>query len=153
MSSQFFSKHIARILGIAGLLPFILMTLAAWVVPLEMQAVLVRSQIGYGIAVLAFLGGIHWGGALSANLPVAQTKKALGWGVLPSFIAFTALPVDPGLAFAVLTIGFGASYQIDKHLYQWYKMPEWMLRLRLKLTCIVVVALLLTFLAVNVRNL
>ena len=83
MSSQFFSKHIARILGIAGLLPFILMSLAAWFVPMDMQAVLVRSQIGYGIAVLAFLGGIHWGGALSANLPAVQTKKALSWGVLP----------------------------------------------------------------------
>ena len=153
-NTRFFSKHVARVLGIAGLLPFLLMSLATWLVPLEMLPQIVRSQIGYGIAVLSFLGGIHWGGALATGtLSVAQTKKALAWGVLPSFIAFTALPVDTGFAFAVLTIGFAASYQIDKHLYQWYKMPEWMLRLRFKLTCITVLALAATFLAVNVRNL
>lgn len=153
-TNHFFNKHIARILGIAGILPFLLMTIATWIAPLANQAQIVRNQIGYGIAVLSFLGGIHWGGALAGSvLSVTQTKKALAWGVIPSFIAFTALPVDTGFAFAVLTIGFAASYQIDKHLYQWYKMPDWMLRLRFKLTCITVAALLLTFLAVNVRNL
>ncbi len=143
----------ARILGVIGLAPFVFLTLATWIFPTNWQASLIRGQIGYGIAILSFLGGIHWGGALGAeSLSVVQTKKALAWGVIPSFIAFSSLLVEPGLAFLVLGIGFLVSYQIDKRLYLWYKMPEWFLRLRFALTCVILLSQLLTLIAVNVRT-
>lgn len=143
----------ARILGVIGLMPFVFLSFATWVFPANWQASLIRGQIGYGIAILSFLGGIHWGGALGAdNLSVVQTKKALAWGVMPSFIAFSSLLVEPGFAFLVLAIGFLASYQIDKRLYLWYKMPDWFLRLRFTLTCVILLSQLLTFIAVNVRT-
>jgi hypothetical protein len=153
MNSHFFNKHMARILGVIGLAPFVFLALATWIFPPDWQASMIRGQIGYGIAILSFLGGIHWGGALGAeSLSVVQTKKALAWGVMPSFIAFSSLLVEPGLAFLVLGIGFLVSYQIDKRLYLWYKMPEWFLRLRFALTCVILLSQLLTLIAVNVRT-
>ena len=153
MNSHFLNKHIARILGVIGLTPFVLLAFATWIFPSNWQAALIRGQIGYGIAILSFLGGIHWGGALGAeSLSVVQTKKALAWGVIPSFIAFSSLLVEPGFAFLVLAIGFLVSYQIDKRLYRWYKMPDWFLRLRFALTCVILLSQLLTLIAANVRS-
>ena len=43
-------------------------------------------------------------------------------------------------------------YLVDRRLYAWYRMPDWMLALRFKLTCVVVAALVLTFVAVNLRS-
>jgi hypothetical protein len=154
MSSHFFNKHFARILGLIGLLPFGVLSLSAWFLPPEQWPSVVRSQIGYGIGLLSFLGGLHWGGALAnRDLSLAQTKRALVWGVTPPFISFTSLlPQDAGFAFLVLTLGFVVSYQVDRRLYQWYQLPDWFIRMRFKLTALVLLAMLLTFLAVNVRT-
>ena len=113
---------------------------------------IVRGQLGYGIAILSFLGGVHWGAALACpHLSLEQTKRALIWGVVPAMIAFCSLMMDPGFAFVVLVLGIAGAYQVDKRLYDWYRMPDWFLQLRLKLTWVVTSALVLTFLAVNFR--
>jgi Protein of unknown function (DUF3429) len=153
MNSHFFNKRMAHILGALALLPFAGLSFSAWIMPSDWQGFFVRSQIGYGIAILSFLGGIHWGGALGAtHLTVPQTKKALIWGLVPSLIAFSSLLVETNFAFGVLSLGFIVSYQFDKYLYQWYKMPNWLLRMRFKLSCIVMLALLTTFLAIIFRT-
>src|SRR5437016_3839617 len=152
MNTHFLNKRLARILGIAGLLPFVVLSLACWLVHPDWLGVCIRAQIGYGIAILSFLGGIHWGAALaSEHFTVEQTKKALIWGVMPAALAWFARSLEMGFGFAVLMLGFVAAYQVDKRLYQWYRMPDWFLMLRFQLTCVVVVALAMTFIAANVR--
>ena len=109
------------------------------------------AQSAYGIAILSFLGGIHWGVALtSPELTSVQIKRALFWGIVPSVIAW-ASKVNFGFGFFVLIFGFILSYQVDKRLYVTYQMPDWFLVLRRHLTITVVLALALTVLAVNVR--
>jgi hypothetical protein len=153
MNSHFFDKRVAHLLGLTGLIPFALLSLAAWVVHPGWLGMLVRTQLGYGIALLSFLGGIHWGAALACgHLSVTQAKKALIWGVAPSILAFGSLLLEIGFGFAILMFGFIGAYQVDRRLYHWYKMPEWLLALRFTLTCVVVTALAVTFIAVNVRN-
>ncbi|MBV8633154.1 MAG: DUF3429 domain-containing protein, partial [Burkholderiaceae bacterium] len=43
------------------------------------------------------------------------------------------------------------TYHVDKRLYHWYKLPDWLIRLRLVLTCVVVAALVLTLFGANLR--
>ncbi|MEB0135544.1 DUF3429 domain-containing protein [Actimicrobium sp. CCC2.4] len=153
MNINFFNQRLAFRLGMAGLIPFVLLSLGCWLVHPDWLGYLVKAQLAYGIAILSFLGGIHWGAALTCNLlTIAQTKRSLIWGVTPSLIALLASRIEIGLGFAVLMAGFIAAYQIDKRLYQWYGIPDWFIGLRFKLTCVVVTALVVTFLAANVRS-
>lgn len=152
MNANFVNKRLAHILGYAGLIPFVLLTLACWLVHPGWLGAVIRAQISYGIAILSFLGGAHWGAALvSPHLSAPQTKKALIWGVAPSMVAWFAVVLQVGFGFVVLLAGFIAAYQVDKHLYRWYRMPEWFLVLRFRLTCAVALSLILTFIAANVR--
>ncbi|GAA4033709.1 DUF3429 domain-containing protein [Actimicrobium antarcticum] len=153
MNTNFFNKRLAHLLGFAGLIPFVLLSLSCWIVHPDWLGFMIKGQLAYGIAILSFLGGIHWGAALCCNLlSIDQTKRALIWGVTPSLIALVASRMIIGVGFAVLMAGFIVAYQIDKRLYRWYDIPDWFISLRFKLTCVVVAALTLTFLAANVRS-
>jgi hypothetical protein len=153
MNANFLNQHVANRLGFAALAPFVLLSLACWTVHPDWLGSVIRGQLAYGIAILSFLGGIHWSGALlSPHLSFRQTRKALILGVVPSVVAWCAVLFETGFGFAVLLFGFIAAYQVDKRLYLWYKMPAWFLVLRLRLTVAVAVALLVTFVAANVRT-
>lgn len=152
MNTHFLNKRFAYVLGFAGLIPFVLLTLASWVVDPYWIDVFMRGQLAYSIAILSFLGGIHWGAALvSDHLSIEQTKKVLVWGVVPMIISLFATAVG-GFGFAVLMAGFIGAYQADKHVFSWYGLPDWFLRMRFVLTCAVVVLLALTVIAGNVRG-
>lgn len=152
MNHQFLSKRLAHQLGIVGLVPFVFLSLACWIAHPEWMEGFVYAQSAYGIAILSFLGGIHWGVALtSPGLTALQIRRALIWGVVPSMIA-CASKLHFGLGFFVLMFGFIVAYQIDKKLYVTYQIPDWFLVLRRRLTIVVVLALAVTLLAVNVRN-
>ncbi|WP_238552060.1 DUF3429 domain-containing protein [Herminiimonas sp. CN] len=76
MNTHFLNKRFAHVLGFAGLIPFVLLMLASWTVHPDWIGVFMRGQLAYSIAILSFLGGIHWGGALvSDHLSIEQTKK------------------------------------------------------------------------------
>ncbi|MES2713889.1 MAG: DUF3429 domain-containing protein [Pseudomonadota bacterium] len=88
----------ARVFGLAGLIPFLGLALACWT----------RPELGFGLAaygatILAFLGAVHWGFALSDG-------RALWWrygfGVLPALVAWVALllPLVQGLMLIALGI-------------------------------------------------
>ncbi len=68
-----------------------------------------------------------------------------------ALIAWFATMVG-GFGFAVLMAGFAGAYHADKRLYVWYRLPDWFIRLRFVLTCVVVAALALTVIAANVRG-
>jgi len=152
MNHHFLSKRLAQQLGAIGLVPFVFLSLACWIAHPDWLEGFVYAQSAYGVAILSFLGGIHWGVALtSPELSALQIKRALIWGVVPSMIACCS-KLHFGLGFFVLMFGFIVAYQIDKKLYVTYQMPQWFLVLRLRLTIVVVAALAVTLLAVNVRG-
>jgi Protein of unknown function (DUF3429) len=152
MNKHFLNKRLAHQLGFAGLIPFVLLTLACWLVNTDWIEVFLNGQQVYSIVTLSFLGGIHWGATLlSSDLSSAQTKRALIWSVVPVLVACVATMCG-GFRFAVLMLGFIGSYQVDKRVFSWYKAPAWFIRLRFILTCVVVVTLLLTVIAANLRG-
>lgn len=152
MNKHFLNKRLAHLLGWVGLLPCIVLALACWVVQPDWLGDFIKGQLVYGVATLAFLGGIHWGAtAVSDQLSAAQTKRTLFWSVLPVLTAWLATAAG-GFGFAVLMAGFTVAYQVDKRLFAWYRLPAWSIRLRFMLTCAVVAALALTVIAANVRG-
>jgi hypothetical protein len=152
MNHHFLNKRLVHLFGIGGMLPFAVLMFACWVVQLDWLGFFIRGQLAYGIAILSFLGGVHWGAALALDgLSLEQSRKALVWGILPALIAWSSTLMG-GFGFAALMAGFVAVYQADKRQFGWYRIPEWFLVLRFKLTVAVVAALALTVIAANVRG-
>ena len=152
MNKHFLNKRMAHQLGFAGVIPFAVMALACWLVQPAWIGAFIKGQLAYAILILSFLGGIHWGATMvSADLSAAQTRKSMAWSVMPALIAWSATMVG-GFGFAVLMAGFILVYQVDKRLFVWYRLPDWFIRLRFHLTCVVVAALAFTVIAANVRG-
>ena len=152
MNPHFLNKRLSHLLGFAGLLPFFLLMLGTIIADTDWIAYFIRGQLAYGMVILSFLGGLHWGAAMiCAELSMADTKKALLWGVTPSLIAWSAT-LFGGFGFAVLMAGFIAAWLMDKRLYSRYGMPDWLISLRLRLTITVVLLLLATVIAANLRG-
>lgn len=108
-------RTIAYLLGAAGLLPFVGLSLAAWLAPLSWHAPLLTALIGYAAIVVSFLGGIHWGVALN-NPDVA--KRHLWWGVAPALLAWGSVL----LPFAELSL----SALIVIQLWSWWIDRAWL---------------------------
>ena len=152
MNPHFLNKRLSHLLGFAGLLPFFLLMLGTFVADTSWMTYFIRGQLAYGMVILSFLGGVHWGAAMiCADLTLADTKKALLWGVTPSLIAWSAT-LCGGFGFAVLMAGFIAAWLMDKRLYSRYAMPAWLIALRARLTFAVVLMLTATVIAANLRG-
>nr|WP_315467433.1 DUF3429 domain-containing protein [uncultured Undibacterium sp.] len=145
-------KQFATRLGLLGLVPFVLLTLLCWIVHPEWMQFFVDAQLVYGIAILGFLGGLHWGLALIGKDRSAQdAKRDLLSGVLPVIIAWFALSQITVVGFLIQMAAFIYSYQYDKRMYQRFAMPSWFVELRFRLTAVVVTTQVFTFLAANIR--
>ena len=153
MNRHFATRKAAHALGYAGLVPFVGLSLGCWLVQRDWLPLLLSAQLSYGVAILSFLGGVHWGAALlCSELSSTRTRLALLWGVTPSLVGVAAAQLPTSVSLAVMSAAFILVYMFDKRLYAWYRMPDWMLLLRLRLTCVVAAALALTFVALNLRS-
>lgn len=117
----------ARLLGPAGLIPFVALAIAIWAGwPAAGPAL-----AAYGATILAFLGAVHWGLALRA----APAEHGAAWarcglGVLPALVAWVALllPIDAGLLLLALAIPVVAVVETVASRAGW--VPRDYLRLR-----------------------
>ena len=131
-------------LGVAGLIPFVagagLIVLAGPVNP-ETAA---HALIAYGAVILSFLGGIHWGVALTRG----RTGGARGqtpwylFSVVPSLVAWCALLFAPVTGLIVLAVSFLAMAIVDTVATRTEQVPGWYLKLRYRLSIVVIVSLL-----------
>jgi hypothetical protein len=143
--------HYIRKIGLSGLIPYVLLSLACWIVHPDWMDYFISGQLSFGIALLSLMGGIHWGVVfMSPEKEVEDKKRLLLWGVLPGAIAWFSL-INTGLGFLIQMLAFIFSYHVDKKLYAMWGVPEWIIQERYRLTCIMVGAQVLTFLAANIR--
>lgn len=121
----------AYALGVAGLLPFVAGALAAWTLPGALQPGIVHALGAYGAAILAFLGGLHWG--LAARGTRASWQYA--WGIVPSLVAWGALLLPPRVGLAVLAAALLACYAVDRRVFPAEGLAAW-LPMRAALTAV-----------------
>lgn len=135
-----FPSPFARVLGLAGLLPFV--AGAAALVLLDAPGLRVwagTALAAYGALIATFLGGIHWGLAM---LGVQPARLRLGWGVLPSLLGWVALLLPAGPGLLLLAGLLAACYAVDRRLYASAGLSGW-LGLRLQLTSVAALSCLL----------
>lgn len=123
----------ARVLGLAGLLPFVAGALALALLDAPgLKAWAGTALTAYGALIATFLGGIHWGLAMQDVQPV---NVRLGWGVSPSLLAWVALLLPVGMGLPWLAVLLVTCYAVDRTLYASAGLSSW-LGLRLQLTSV-----------------
>jgi hypothetical protein len=129
----------AACLGYAGLLPFVALAMAAWLVPQAYRAQAAHALLAYGATIASFLGAIHWG--LAMRGPLTLQPGPFVWGVFPSLVAWVALllPLSQGLVTLALLLVICLA--VDRRSYPAYGLGQW-LPMRLHLTLVAAVCLL-----------
>ena len=131
----------ALILGLGGLLPFLVSAIAVIILDgnglsgegLSNEFAL-HALGAYGAVILSFLGGVHWG--------------PLTLSVVPSLIAWPALLLGTTAMLSLLIAGFSLQYVLDRAAVERDELPAWFGRLRLMLTSGAVLSLSGALLAV-----
>jgi hypothetical protein len=138
---------LAVALAIAGVIPFALLGIGSVGASPDSSLAAVRSLVGYGAVILAFLGGVHWGFALETEGDDRATRTRLTLGVLPSLIGWSALFCSivsrPVLGLAILIAGFIAVVVVESRAQKRDLVPSGYMALRWVIS-VVVVALLTT---------
>ncbi|MBP5856331.1 DUF3429 domain-containing protein [Marivibrio halodurans] len=139
----------ALILGVGGLLPFIVGAVGGWVAAPGDASLALNAMLGYGAVILSFLGGAHWGRALAPDLAARPGGARLLWSVTPALIGWGAM--FAGQIYAVLTLYIAAfllAFIVDRKAVAVGMFPPWYGRLRRYLTIGVLACLMVGLMAV-----
>jgi hypothetical protein len=129
-------QQTARLLGWAGVLPFALWTIVAWT---GAPGWLVELLVGYGVLILAFMGGTLWHAALDKpDEPEAPLVASIVL-VLAALPAFLLPAVSAALLLAVLF----ALHWTAESIWIRGAQPGWYQRMRLGISISVITLLVL----------
>lgn len=141
--------HLARTISLVGAIPFAAGAALLWIGAIggltgEFVSVALK---GYSAVILSFLGGVHWGLALSAADPGARNRELL-FSIVPALVGWVAILFVPKVALMVLAIAFLLQGLFDIWIALKDHAPGWYARLRAELTAIVCVLLLIAWAAI-----
>ena len=128
-------------LGVAGLVPFVVLAFAAHLAPAALSAKAIYVLGAYGAIILSFMGGCRWGLAC-AGLGEGATWWALGVSTVPALLAWAALAVGGDAPLWVCALGLVALFAADVALSRAGGAPRWWPALRLPPTVGAVLSLL-----------
>jgi len=142
----------AALLGYAGAIPFITTAVIIFFLyPREEAQVVLTYQIAYGAVILSFLGGIRW--ALAMLFPEdPQLLKRLTFSVVPSLVGWIALLIPPVWGLIVLIVSFWVQAASDSRASRMHEAPRWYGGYRIRLSILVIGALVLSVVGIVVRS-
>ncbi|MEM8687427.1 MAG: DUF3429 domain-containing protein, partial [Pseudomonadota bacterium] len=101
--------------------------------------------LGYGVAILSFMGGVHWGRAMAQ--PADGTRASLTGdytvSVVPALAAWSVYALPSSVQFIWLAACFAVLGFYDIRSARSLNFPAWYPTLRLRLTLVVVICLAL----------
>ncbi|WAC74936.1 DUF3429 domain-containing protein [Roseateles sp. SL47] len=116
-------------LGYAGLFPFLLGAVLAWLVRDDAHFYTILGLTNYAAVVVSFLGAIHWGLAFRQAVP---SPSPYVWGVVPSLMAWVASMMPPNAGLVVHGVMLIVCYVVDRRLYPALGASAWLtMRFRL----------------------
>lgn len=136
---------LARVLTYVGAVPFLAgLAVAIFGSIFGIEADTIRRAVqAYAAIILSFLGGVHWGWALTMTSPrVRDTWLVIS--VVPSLVALAAFLFPAKTSFLIFAVLFLAQGLFDIFVFRRRAQSPWYPRLRLEVTAAVVVILALT---------
>lgn len=132
------NEKTAKILGYAGLIPFVVFSVGCWVaLPLVSDAS--QILIAYAALILSFMGAVHWGVAMTYD--EENRSKYFIASVIPVLAAWPALFAPETFAFIILIVGFILLIAYDWYVNKPQGLPDWYISMRNVLTVVVVICL------------
>jgi len=106
--------RLAWLLGLGGLIPFVVATSLALAGPPIWQPATLTALTGYGAVILAFLGAVHWGFALplAGRAPDGSAAR-LALGILPALIGWVALLLPQAAGLTLLAAGILTTFAAE----------------------------------------
>ncbi|WP_196799775.1 MULTISPECIES: DUF3429 domain-containing protein [unclassified Thioalkalivibrio] len=135
------SAPILQVLGYAGLVPFLVLGVGAWMAQPEWQAFALEALAFYGAVILSFLGAIHWGLYLADRSHRVGPLAAPVWAVVPAILAWLALLQPLPEALMTLAALFLGVLWVDRFSLRERPLPRGYMSLRLVLTAGAIVSL------------
>ena len=134
------NKYILIIIGLLGLIPYGLPLMEKNGLVDFFEIKILDLTIWYGITILCFLSGIHWG--LSINISIKNNSKLNyilpALSIIPFMFAVIAVIVPNYLNIIFLVIGFLICQILDEILFRHKIYFNWYILLRRFLTVVVV---------------
>ena len=121
-------------LGYLGLIPFVFGAVMA-LLSQELVSLAFQAFILYSLAILSFMGGVHWGLALITGTRQSTRLLISVVPVVAAWICLIALPAP--LTLAALGGGFIAQWFIDRPILAELPIPSWYLEMRPRLAYMV----------------
>jgi hypothetical protein len=132
----------AKELGLAGLIPFVVLATAVWFVDPGWHERAHEALLAYGAMILAFMGAVHWGLAMP-EVDARVRSWQLGLSVVPSLLGWVALLLPSQvLGYSVLLTAFALLCVVDGRAAKRGLAPDWYPALRVPLTTVVVACLI-----------
>ena len=132
-----------KLLGYAGLLPFLLLAMAVHLLSADAALCALASLQHYAAVILTFVGAVHWGRALAKPENTQEEHQRLYWAISPSLIGWIALSLPLSVAMVVLIAAFLLCWWIDRTMYAGQPFTDWYMAMRLHLTVGVVAGLII----------
>ena len=137
------------ILGIFGLIPFVLLISASFISPPDevIYELIIFVYVSYAAVISSFLGGIQWGLISASAEKIYSIFLPLFITTLPCLIAWGALLTLKNLtiSLSLIIISFLVSSIYDYYLYQQKLTPYWFLRVRIPLSIVVIILTFVLF--------
>jgi len=134
----------ANWLGYAGLIPFVALSAAWFGSERVFHDFISHALISYAVAIISFLGAIHWGLEMSKSQPATMNPAPWIWGVTPSLLAWLTTFLTPPFNLLCITILLWLCYRVDQKRYPHYQLESW-LPMRFRLTLVASLACLVSF--------
>lgn len=140
-------KKLPMTITVMSAVPFVALSVVASMRWFEDTTFVIHTLLTYSAVILSFLGGVHWGVAISnyafdkhlANRLVAES-------VIPSLLAWGALLyAELHIQLLVLTVLFTSIWAIDSMLVARKIIPMWFFEIRCIITPVVVVSLYVAY--------
>ncbi|MGC3871736.1 DUF3429 domain-containing protein [Halomonas sp. GXIMD04776] len=140
-------------LGCAGLIPFLAGAICIYVAPVLWQALAIKAFVFYSAVILSFLGGIHWGLAMSQDASETRAFDVrLSLSMVPSLLAWPALLFNYDAAALILMVGFLLVRLYERQSSSVQRLPHWYQNLRSLLTVVVVLCHLAVLIRLNLMG-
>ena len=140
-------KRLPLTLTLASAVPFVALSVAVSARMFDDNGFVIHTLLTYSAVILSFLGGIHWGIAVSSYSHDKKTANMLiTESVLPSILAWGVLLHAPlHIQLLVLTVLFTFVWAIDSVLVGRKIVPLWFFEIRCIITPVVVVSLYVAY--------
>ena len=122
--------------GLGGLIPFVGLAALGMFLPGNLHLFWLTTLAQYGAVIVAFVGALQWGYAVTGQVPGAQAWIRFGWSVLPALVGCLSLQIPVWAGLRVQAGALIVSVAVDRAFAAKYAAPAWLMPVRYLLTAV-----------------